>query len=1306
MSYPHLPRLAASSPSALPVARRAPRRHLARRLMAGALAAGIALVGIGLDLGANVQPARAADDAVSISEGTVTWGIKESWRNYMGGGELSGGVSALPSGEYQWPIESGAFDESTQTLTLELGGSAHYRGYCADSGFCQLDSTFEDLALEISADHQVIRGTYIGRPQGDPGGPLQRSENGVIAELDIYDAQPTVADGTTTWSEIPATAGDGMILYSGGIPIDPVSISYSGPGGEPDLAERWDTPGAPRYTAGAEWVPAPYRFGEQPAVYASASSDALVATEFLGVSDGVASLRFSALDATTLEPIGQTEIAAGTSAETQTAFDPKTNTVFFMQRAVTTDQARISLHAAQWNSETSAFDISELSSFSTPRGAGIGIPNAGGVLAWNDVSEQVLWTTFTNQAGHNDSRTDIVLHTLSRSDGVWEREEAGLDLPAEVLADPTERSAATFLVQSLRSERNSVSLSDGSMLFAFGSTYFNADWDEIKRPITRLAPLENGRWSVAYLEDTVAPDTTGYGVGPSAYSAISRSADGNIMAFGSDWSGTLGYLPTDDYTAAMEHVDPYPDAFTYSSVNAAADPVHGYDLSLDPFQKSIAVVRDHQLLTEFSIPVNQRSSTFLVTGDGALITAVESADGGPQPLRRYEVIATAPQITQQPGSATLPLTQGALSSSTSLALTIDDAEAEVQWQRKFPGQQRFANIGGATEATYAPELTLEQSGAEFRAVVTNDAGSVVSETAAITVVSAPRFAQQPVSLSVYDGDTAVFTAPIAAGIAGEQRWEQRVDDTWVTVENDDAHTAEGATLSVVASEVVDGQQYRSVLTNEVGENVSDEVALTVVPKGTIPEGGLTYTGVGFEWDGNAELQHKSPVGAANYLSAGISDGTASTYLARSGGVTILHETNGQRLVADYDSRESFLAAAGRQLVQLSNGVAKVQADGSAVVTWSGSWSVNMYGGMVPFTFTNPVLTVQSDGTGTLSADLSGYAGSMANPDQKTPLAPVPSATVATFQAVTVDVLNGFTVTPDYRGVEVTIPAGSDAVQQQRTGVDWGAWPQPFVDFQIATGLSSYWYSSGATADANKVAHPFLVDFSEAREGEPEPTTTSPLVTQHPQSVSAQVGDRPSFSASASGDPAPTVQWQSRRVAVTPEATVGNAGAPDTPADWEDVSEATSPTFTSPRIEESDAGTVIEYRAVFANSAGSVATNAATLEIAPIDAGAGTASSSSDASGVAGAESAGTGSQAGANADSGSAGAGASGDDQGGTRAADGSASGATTDLAATGSDGVDALWIAAVLLLAAGSVGLVLSRRRALRASAESCNIR
>lgn len=276
----------------------------------------------------------------------------------------------------------------------------------------------------------------------------------------------------------------------------------------------------------------------------------------------------------------------------------------------------------------------------------------------------------------------------------------------------------------------------------------------------------------------------------------------------------------------------------------------------------------------------------------------------------------------------------------------------------------------------------------------------------------------------------------------------------------------------------------------------------------IPAGGLAVEGASLDWSGSMVMQTPlvfGPTGFFHYFSAGSSDGTEATYKGAGGNAEVLLEAEGPDALATWATHTNFGAAAGHhQVVRLLNGSGRIEADGSAKIRWDATFSVNFYSGSAPFSVEDPTLTVGPDGSGELTATLSGCAANKAEPEAPcTPFTPSPEARIATFSGVQIDPEVALTVTPDYAGVEVeSVPA------QNRTVEGWGAWPQAIVAFQDQTGLSSYFYSSGSGEDPNKPPLPFVVDFK-------GPTPTPPTTT--PSDPGATTTTPPSTTA-----PAPTV----------------------------------------------------------------------------------------------------------------------------------------------------------------------------------------
>ena len=91
--------------------------------------------------------------------------------------------------------------------------------------------------------------------------------------------------------------------------------------------------------------------------------------------------------------------------------------------------------------------------------------------------------------------------------------------------------------------------------------------------------------------------------------------------------------------------------------------------------------------------------------------------------------------------------------------------------------------------------------------------------------------------------------------------------------------------------------------------------------------------------------------------------------------------------------------------------------------------------------------------------------------------------------------------------------------------------------------------------------------------------TKPVVTTQPEAETVKEGTAASFTATASGTPAPTVQWQ-----------VSTDGG----STWTTIAGATGTTYVTPATTAADSGN--QYRAVFTNGAGSTTTNAASLTV--------------------------------------------------------------------------------------------------------------
>jgi hypothetical protein len=264
------------------------------------------------------------------------------------------------------------------------------------------------------------------------------------------------------------------------------------------------------------------------------------------------------------------------------------------------------------------------------------------------------------------------------------------------------------------------------------------------------------------------------------------------------------------------------------------------------------------------------------------------------------------------------------------------------------------------------------------------------------------------------------------------------------------------------------------------------------------------------------------------------------------------------------------------VVEISGGIGAVDPDaGTASIRWTGTFTVAYYSGMTRFWVVDPRLEVAADGTGTVTATLGGYATSMDDPTRFEPLAPVDDVVIARLSGVTVGA-EGIEATPVYRGVPVEV--GPDGTPQLRSGPNWGSFPQSFVDFQNLTGQNSYWYSSGLSSDARKIAAPIVVSYAAAP---PEPQ--APVIRTQPASVRTTSGLPVTFSVSASGDGL-GYRWQE---------------APAAGETWTDVPGATGASLALTAVTALDGR---RYRAVVTGDEGEAVSDAASLAVGPKVAG--------------------------------------------------------------------------------------------------------
>ena len=204
---------------------------------------------------------------------------------------------------------------------------------------------------------------------------------------------------------------------------------------------------------------------------------------------------------------------------------------------------------------------------------------------------------------------------------------------------------------------------------------------------------------------------------------------------------------------------------------------------------------------------------------GLCVFLAACGDGGdpPQPVDGAPA-AVAPVITQQPANLTVASGQGA---SFTVAAS-GTAPLTVQWQRNG------AAITGATATTYSIASTAAtDTGAVFRAVVGNVAGTATSNGATLTVTAIPpvlTITQQTATTNVIAGAAATLTvaATCSSGTLTIQ-WQRATAGSYVDIAG---ATATTYAFTTVAAD--NGAQFRANLScSGQSPATSSVVTLTV-----------------------------------------------------------------------------------------------------------------------------------------------------------------------------------------------------------------------------------------------------------------------------------------------------------------------------------------------------------------------------------------------------------------------------------------------------------------------------------------------
>ncbi|MFL1377109.1 MULTISPECIES: HtaA domain-containing protein [unclassified Nocardiopsis] len=210
--------------------------------------AGVAALGGALAVAS--APTASADEVLQLSGGSATWGVKQSFRNYVGSPIAGGGYVAdngatkLANGLIDFPTAGGAVSKEDASGDVSFAGTVVFTGHDYGQGpvlevrLADPRVVFEDDTATVYADvtSREFNGATPALPPGDliEYGQVPVTElTGVEVDVEGEDLVFTSTGGTLHADAVEPFAG----FYSAGDPMDPLSftagIDEAG-GGNPD----------------------------------------------------------------------------------------------------------------------------------------------------------------------------------------------------------------------------------------------------------------------------------------------------------------------------------------------------------------------------------------------------------------------------------------------------------------------------------------------------------------------------------------------------------------------------------------------------------------------------------------------------------------------------------------------------------------------------------------------------------------------------------------------------------------------------------------------------------------------------------------------------------------------------------------------------------------------------------------------------------------------------------------------------------------------------------------------------------------
>ena len=203
-------------------------RKTAADIAAGVLAA---VVAVAVPVGGSAASAAVETTDAKATNGTLGWGVKESFRAYIEGPIADGGIEVSPpavreeDGTFTWKKGEGRADVEADTANIKLRGQVYFYGHDDGTG-PTLEVYVDKPRLVIDGENSMLLADVRSRF----GGGLEEYPDVELVTIDAtgLDLEPNGRGIVKATGLATALTADGSVAFAGfyepGTAFDPVSF--------------------------------------------------------------------------------------------------------------------------------------------------------------------------------------------------------------------------------------------------------------------------------------------------------------------------------------------------------------------------------------------------------------------------------------------------------------------------------------------------------------------------------------------------------------------------------------------------------------------------------------------------------------------------------------------------------------------------------------------------------------------------------------------------------------------------------------------------------------------------------------------------------------------------------------------------------------------------------------------------------------------------------------------------------------------------------------------------------------------------